>query len=49
MLPFFWILPRYGIPKGFAVLCAFPFFAYLAIWLVALGKTTDQREIGGEL
>ena len=36
MLPFFWILPRYGIPRVAAVLCTFPLFAYLAIWMVAL-------------
>lgn len=43
VVPFWRILPRYGIPKGFALLAVLPMGAVILLWVVAFKDATEDR------
>ncbi|MEM1100972.1 MAG: hypothetical protein AAGH73_05520 [Pseudomonadota bacterium] len=45
IVPFWILLPRYGIPAYAALVAAFPILAVLLLWLMAFG---DKIGFGGD-
>lgn len=41
VVPFWKILPRYGIPRWVAILCALPLVAIGCLWLIAFKSDLD--------
>lgn len=43
VVPFWRILPRYGIPRGFALFAVLPLGAVILLWLVAFREAVEDR------
>ena len=45
IIPFWQLLPRFGLPSWAALLAIFPLMAILLLWLMAFG---DKINLGGD-
>jgi len=42
VVPFWRLLPKFGIPAAVSILALIPFVAVILLWIMAFGNTTDE-------